>query len=206
MATLATKTFSQKRFTQAQITRAKFLAAALGAVSLVAVAVIAYSMWPERIPGPESDPIVIVKFAATPAFARLPRQQQDPYIERKIENFPTLFEAARNGQFTLEEQKRAFDNVFGSRATRHVEEYFTLKPEDRLPYIDNLIKQQENQSFMWSAIRNAGGGSGDRWLDTARIKDRVENMPPGMRTQFAEFIGAVRKRREQKGLGNSPPR
>jgi hypothetical protein len=190
-----------KRPSEAQIKRARFLAAALGTLSLIAVAAIAWSMWPEHIPDPHGDPVVIVKFAATPAFARLPREKQDPYIDHMIANFPALWDAARNGQFTPEEQKRAFDNVFGSRSTRHVEEYFKLKtPKERQAYIDDLIKQQEKQSMMWSAIRNAGGGSGDRWMDTGRIKDRVENMPPGTRTEFAELVGDVRRRRQELGL------
>jgi len=46
----------------------------------------------------------------------------------------------------------------------------------------------------------------DIWTDPVRIKERIETMPPAMRTQFAEFAGALRKRREDKGLGNGPGR
>jgi hypothetical protein len=196
-----------KRISDAQLKRARFLAAALGSLMLIALVWIAYAMWPDHIPDPSGDPIMIVKFAATPAFARLPRNQQDPYIDHMIANFPTLFEAARKGQFTPDEQKRAFDNVFGSRSMRHVEEYFTLKSaREKQDYIDAIIKEQESKPVMWSAIRNAGGGSGDRWLDTGRIKDRVENMPPGDRTQFAEFAGDVRRRKAELGFSDGGSR
>src|SRR5215212_5337837 len=193
---------------EAQAKRTRFLAAVLGALLLIALAWVAWAMWPESLPPPNGDPIILAKFAATPTFARLPREKQDPYIDHMMANVPTLLEAYRSGQITPTEGRKAFDNAFGSRATRHVEEYFTLKtPQARLEYIDNLIAQQERQRLLWSVVRTAGGGGGDRWLDTGRIKERIETMPPAMRTQFAEFVGEMRRRREQKGITDgTPPR
>jgi hypothetical protein len=193
----------EPRSREAQIRRARFLAGTLGALLLIAMAAIAWAMWPEHLPRPDGDPIVIAKFAATPTFARLPREKQDPYIDHMIANFPQLFAAAQRGEFTPTEQRKAFDNVFGSRATRHVEEYFALPDQEaRKKYIDEMINMQEREKFLFSAVRSAGGGSGDRWLDPARVKERVETMPPGTRTQFAEFAGEMRKRRKDRGLSD----
>jgi len=112
-----------------------------------------------------------------------------------------VLEAARTGQITPDEQRKAFANVFGSRSSKHVEEYFALKdPKEREAYLDKIIDMQEKQKLMFDVIRGS-----DRWSDPARIKERIENMPPGMRTQFAEFVGAMRSRRQDKGLGSGVP-
>src|SRR5687767_5366265 len=191
---------------EAAVKRARFLAAALGTLLLITVGVIAWKMWPEHLPPPNGDPVVIAHFAATPAFARLPREQQDPYIDHMMNNLPQLLEANRRGEFTPTEARKAFDQVLGSRASRYMDEYYTLPPDQRPAYIDGLIKFEQNQKLLFSVVRSAGGGSGDRWLDTNRIKARVESMSPAQRAQFAEFVGAVRKRRQELGLSDLPPR
>jgi len=191
-----------RRVTPVQSRRARFLAAVLGALLLIALAWTAWTMWPEHVPSVNAEPLVLAKFAATPTFARLPREQQDPYIDRMVANFPTIVEAARTGQLTQEEQRKGFANVFGSRSSKHVEEYFSLtSPKEREAYLDKMIDMQEKQKLMFQIIRGR-----DIWTDPVRIKERIETMPPAMRTQFAEFAGALRKRRDEKGLANGPGR
>jgi hypothetical protein len=190
------------RVSSAQSRRARFLAATLGALLIIALAWVAWAMWPEHVPALTAEPIVLAKFAATPTFARLPREQQDPYIDRMIENFPALFEAARTGQITPDEQRKAFANVFGSRSSRHVEEYFACAtPKEREAYLDQIIQMEERQKLMFQVVRGR-----DIWTDPARIKERIETMSPAARTQFAEFAGELRRRRAEKGLSSGSGR
>ena len=185
------------------------------AIIVLGSGALAIAMWPAPVPPPTASAEELVKFAATDKFAKLPAAQKKPYVDA-LEKLS--FDDRRKAAEALPEDQRreAFRNGMEAAMTERVNNYFALQtPAERTKYLDQMIDEMEKRRAQFANFRPPNAGQqgqpdgqrregGDRPQGNrdpaARQKSRLENSDPATRQKMADFMAAVRERREQRGL------
>ena len=200
-----------------------------GAVAVLAAAgVVTYVFWPD---GPPPNPETakseeVTKYLASDQFAKLPVEKKQDYLEqvhKKSEGHPRrVFRSARD--LSEKEREKLHENmrpVFMAMMRKRMDAFFELPPKERNAYLDRMIDAHENRRQEWQRRREqreSEGASSTQSQDRSRrrgagrhrrhrmsperLKRMIERTPAKDRARFMEFIKAMRKRREERGLPN----
>ncbi len=186
------------------------LASSIGIVLTTVAAYMVWHFWPEQLPAPTADHVVVAKFVGTDQFARLPLEQKEEYIRPLMDNLFELMDAVRTGKITREEAQRGMNNAAAVVSGIHTREYFSRPSQaERDKYLDRVIDQQERARIVPFLMQPQGSANSPmpRAMDGAGMKARMENIDPLTRARMSEFMADVRKRREVRGLPMpTPPR
>jgi DNA primase len=106
------------------------------------------------------------------------------------------------------EKRRA---LFSEQQRKRMQEYFALSEKERAAFLDRLIDQMQQRRQQWQQngnVRGPDGPAGGRQALTAeerdrRRKQRLDLSTPEERAERAQFFADLRRRREQRGLGNA---
>ncbi len=193
------------------------------ALACLAAGVYYWKTRPLPLPPVQGDRIVLAKFVGTEQFTRLPLARQEEYVRPLLENRWELLEAVRTGKLSREDAERGLQNAGMIAFNLQARDYFALPTQrQRDAMADQLIDEQERITPFVRALRlgstsrpssdtqahgnsasaaAAGAPAGSRRAaDPARIKSRIENTDPLTRARIAEFMGAIKERRENRGL------
>jgi hypothetical protein len=165
---------------------------ALLCVAAVAVALLiglGVKIWLDhRVPPPDGDPSRVARYMASPAFAALPKPQQQPYLE-------AFQHASQDGSVTPQQQQGVIRNVFhGGPGNGPIQAYFKLPPgKARQQFLDNVIDNQRKLEKDGGMRPAPPGGKGIRIAGQAPI-------PPEDRAQMDQFMQDLHDRRQARGL------
>ena len=100
--------------------------------------------------------------------------------------------------------------LFSEQQRKRMQEYVALSEKERTAFLDRLIDQmqQRRQQGQNGNGRGPDGPAGGRQSLTAeerdrRRKQRLDLSTPEERAERAQFFADLRRRREQRGLGNA---
>jgi uncharacterized membrane protein len=194
------------------------LASAGGVVILSAGAVAAVLFWPWGEPKPASDkPEDIVKFMAQEDFSKLSDAKQQEYFNKLSANGPpwAAFQAGRNlSEAQREQLHQNMRPMMERRMEQHMDEFFALPPEKRNEFLDRQIdrmqqgfgrgqRPQGSENPPREARPDGRGGSGRHGrggFTPERMKRMLERTSPERRAKFVEFMKAMRKRMQERGI------
>lgn len=192
----------------------------------------AFFLWPANDPPPPNpataQPEEVTKYLASEQFAKLPVEKKQAYFEEIHRKSPSGPRRVMRSANTLTEKEREqlhenMGSMFQARMREEMDRYFELPPEDRTAYLDEMIDRHEQHGHRpppppearRAAAGNessADGGPGDHrgrrhgrgphHRNPEHIKRRIEHTSAKDHARFMEFMEAMRKRREERGLGS----
>ncbi|MGA2500563.1 MAG: hypothetical protein ABSH20_22715 [Tepidisphaeraceae bacterium] len=179
-----------------------------------------YYLWTHRTPSPTGDINARVRYMSSIAFANLPPEKQQPYLDTARNDFEGFRKAAQN--LPENQRQQAWDVFQASRLRKQLDEYFALASlAEREAYLDKQIAEFEARRAQWdqrraaaatqpsaqAAAQQGGGGpganpsgTGSRGTIASRIMSRLEFIPPGQRAQAGQYFGDMRQRQIALGL------
>jgi hypothetical protein len=209
----------------------KAVAGVAGVLSLAAGGLIAWAVWfNEPAPPPpieSSTPTQIGEYLASDDFRNLSDERKLAFLEGLRES-----DGDRSGRpgrlgrpplegISEEQHEKIRENispVFREMMRKEMNAFFTLSPEEKNAFLDKRIDQMEEFRRRRSEEKDdAPPGEdpqekkrpeGDRRRglgpSVEHLKKMIEKTPPEDRARFQEFVKAMHKRMEQRGV--EPPR
>ena len=121
-------------------------------------------------------------------------------------------EAVDSGKITRDEARDAMRQRWEAEQTKRVNDFFALPPgKERDKYLDRVIDEMEARRRDWEQRRSTTqpttrpmpDGPATRPTDAQRARGRAERgdrTPPDQRAKRAEFMSAMMKRMQQRGI------
>lgn len=193
-----------------------------GGTAAAALAAAILFAWSRVPPDPASaPPEEVARYLASERFAQLPLEQKQVYLETLRQNAsgdPSRAMRAMDS-LTETERERLHENmgaVFQARMRQEIDRYFELPPEQRVAYLDEWIDRHEAFRRQWSSRREGEPNApssrpafSGRWHGPRRhggpgniehLKHMIKHTSGKDQARFLEFMDALRKRREERGL------
>lgn len=201
----------------------KFLIAVVACmVALAGGAVLLWAGWPGPPDPSTQSPEEVTKYMASKDFGKLSIERKQQYLQQAREAGRLEFRRGFRGEDLSEQQRRQlFENmaeVGRQRMRERLDAFFELSQDQRDEYIDRMLDQWQSRS-----AGSPGDGGASRPDDSAeqqeqaagddgprrrgptpeRMKRMLENTDPEDRARMGEFMKAMRKRMDERGM--SPP-
>ena len=183
-------------------------------VILGAAALAAYKYWPVRPPDPaKASPEEIAKFMASDAFAKLPLEEKQKYMQRPRQGGREAYEKLSDDERAKLRQNMG--QVFEQGMQKQMDEYFALPEDQRVAQLDRMIDAMQAGMNRPRDPNRMGARPRDpnRMRDANRPRDpnrrgwgpngmmaRLETTDPKVKAQRAEFWKAFSKRMEERGI------
>jgi hypothetical protein len=207
------------------MTRKKLILTIGAAVVVIAGGATALTIWGYTLPpDPKTaKPEEVTKYLASDQFAKLPVEKKQEYFEtlhQESQGPPhQMMQAARNlPEKQREKLRENIGSMFMARMEKEIDQYFELPAEQRTAYLDEMIDRHEQFRQQMrnrrppdngnDRSREAGaddrqrrrpGGRGRHWTPE-RHKQMLKHISGERRAKFSEFMEAMRKRRQERGL------
>ncbi|MGC9454093.1 MAG: hypothetical protein ACP5HU_04445 [Phycisphaerae bacterium] len=173
-------------------------------------------------PDPEKQsPEEVVEYLASEDFGKLSTERKREYLEQAREAGRLQGRRMMSGQDLSDEQRQQYFENMADVGRQHMrerlDEFFALPQEQRTEFIDRMLDRFQNRPMRPADERSpaasaegddssdgAGDGRRSRGGFTAEhMKRMIENTDPEDRARMAEFVKAMQKRMEERGI--SPP-
>ena len=180
----------------------KWIIADVSVVVLCAV-VASYALWADSTPGlDETNPGKIAKYMASDEFAKLDESTRREYFRALRDNADKLSDQDRD------KLRESMGRSMRQQMQARLDEYFELPADQRQAHLDNIIdRMQARRANGMPAPGNPppddrpnGQRGPRRGFTPDRLKRMIENTPPERRAKMAEFMKAMRKRMEERGI------
>jgi hypothetical protein len=164
-------------------------------VCLVALALIMLAVFRSgSAPKLDASGAELARFVSDDAFRALPDSQKSAYLtalKLKAEQVQSAYSA---GKLKEPEYRRAMNYAWIVKQEEHMAKYFRLSPQERVKYLDHLIRLHEKKK-----AKEASGAMQleDFVHDAAFEKQYVAAWAEDQRTQYEEYRKALRDRRKQ---------
>ncbi len=148
-------------------------------------------------PSPNSNPKDVVKYIASPAFAKMPRKSQEIYLDSFQKKNGDVRKLLSDKNLSMAERRNLRRNTM---ALHHLEmkqrmaKLFSASKEEREKMLDEMAKEMEKrrQQDMASG-RGPGGGRGGP-PDSSRMQAMLENSDSTSRAQMHEVMKIMHQR------------
>ena len=176
----------------------------LAVVLVAGAAGIGAWLWGRRVPPPTADAVTLAKFVASDRFNDLSPEEQRRYRDALRGRIPSLIDAADSGKLSDAEHLRAARRVMGDPMQKMAEDYFARSPGAELErFLDQVIDEQEKLLRQAPPLPPPGADKGPQmkpFPGGAALEELAAAHSPEDQARSAEFMGALRRRRQQRGL------
>ncbi len=161
------------------------------------IAVWALALRAAEAPPADADLVTLANFVRSDEFEQLPEAQKRPYMKTLRKNLDELAQAQMAGKISLKDYHKAYLNAYMERKLDHMEEYYSLPADRRMPLLAAKYAKKERESAKAApATGNAEPPEPDELMEEDFTEDRVETWPPEEQAKWEEFRKAVKQAKE----------
>src|SRR5688572_8090657 len=150
----------------------------VAALVVAASGVIAYVNRPAPLPPVNAQPVELVKFCTTDAFANLPESKKYAYVEALInQGIVVIIAAADEAKLTEAERQRGLENAMQAgiqyRMGKHLDEWLKLDEAGKREYVKKVAA--ESRPRLGIAAPGNNSSRGGRFMTPDRQKRFIES-------------------------------
>jgi hypothetical protein len=177
--------------------RARKLACAFAVLTMLIIATVATRLVLQsrapKLPPLDAPNEVLVKFCASDDFAKLPLEQQEPYVKHLMDQgFFAIIAAAQNANLSQDERQKGLQNTMQAgmnvRWGQHLDEWLKLDEAGKAAYVQEVIAEMPARP---RGMDPRGAARSNRLMTPQQHKKFVEGMAPQRRAQLAEFMQQI---------------